>query len=758
LLPSQGNFVLAKEPCEGFMEDIQIMQTRAFQISTFVLVLLAIVCTQIPLLNYLGFEYSVLTVLFAGYISGILTLMFWKQMLPENKSDVWRFIGKSALLSFVLIAIPFLISLANAVFVKNCSLGDGAKLYALIVAPGVFFCISIALCVGILVGRWHKTIFTLLFILILCHIPYVTIFRPQVFAFNPIIGFFPGFTYDETLQVTQRLLTYRLAVAAAAGCLLAGSVWLWQIRQNKKDTIHSARLELPLAELLLVALLAPAVVIVFTLSDRLGFSSSENFIRQKLAGHYATAHFDIVYSAGSIKRERIEQIGRLHEYYFDKLTAELKIHPHEHITSFLYATPEQKGRLIGAMYTDLTKPWLRQMHINLADVESVLRHEMVHVLAAEFGWSPMKIAPNSGLIEGFAMAMGRTAAIEEPLHRAAALVFASHAQPDLASLFTFSGFIRANPSISYTLAGSFCQFLIDSFGIDHFKQLYTTGDFRSTYDRDMTSLLTPWQSSIHRIPLDGSDSTKALYFFRRPSIFGKECARVIANLNAETRDLLNRHEYEKASLSAERSLQLSRTSEAVSLKASALFEMRRFKEYIEFVNAQLRDSTTGYTLLPLHLRLGDASWAMDSIPKATYEYEFMSRLHMNSAYEEACALRMEALKNVQERGELRIYFTYSMEDTVRIARLERLTSPLARYLLAREYAAKERYLESSRLFESVRPMESKTLEFFRLRRLGKVWFELKDYEKAKTVFSQALPLAPNVFLQLDQKEWLDRCE
>jgi len=734
------------------------MHTRTFQISAFILVLIALVCTRIPLLNYLGFEFSVLTVLLTGYIAGMLTFALRNQENPARKSDVWRWFGRSTATSFILLAIPFIISLANILFVKNCSLGDGATLYALTVIPGVLFSISLAFMIGVLFERWRKSIFTALYVLVLFHIPIVTILRPQIFAFNPIIGFFPGFTYDETLQVTQRLLTYRLATLAAAGSIAAGTVWWWQIRTNSKGTLHSARSVLPLVELVILALCVPAVVIIFTLSDRLGFSSSESFIRQKLAGHYSTAHFEIIYSAGSIKRERIEQIGSLHEFYFEKLSQEMNIHSQERICSFLYASPEQKGRLIGAVHTDLSKPWLRQMHINLEDVASVLNHEMVHVLAAEFGWSPLKIAPHSGLTEGIAMAMGRTSMIEEPLDGAAALVFASGAQPNLESLFTISGFLQANPSISYTLAGSFCRFLIDTFGMDPFKRLYASGDFKTVYQRDVQHLLAEWHTSIQAIHLGSADSLKAMYFFRRPSIFGKECARVIANLNTETREHLVHQDFEKALMSAEHSLKLSKTPDAVFQKASAEFEMRRFTECVEFVEAQLRDTTMGSTLLPLHLRLGDAYWALDSLAKAKREYETMSALHLNASYDESCALRMEALKNSLERHELRIYFSYSMEDTTRIARLERLASQIARYLLAREYAAKERFAESARIFESLGPMDSKMLEYFRLRRLGKDWYELQEYEKGKTAFAQSLPIALNTFHRLITTEWIERCE
>ena len=436
----------------------------------------------------------------------------------------------------------------------------------------------------------------------------------------------------------------------------------------------------------------------------------------------------------------------------------MNIHSQERIISFLYASPEQKGRLIGAVHTDFAKPWLRQMHINLSDVESSLKHEMVHVLAAEFGWSPLKIAKNSGLIEGIAVAMDRTSMMEESLDHAAALVFAFGAQLNLESLFTITGFIQPNPSISYSLAGSFCRFLIDTFGVGQFKRLYASNDFKNTYQQDLKSLLMNWQNSVKNIRLDFADSAKARYFFRRPSIFGKVCARVIANLNTETREFLLRRHYEQALLSAEQSLRMTKTPEAVFQKANALFEMRRFKDYVEFVDVQFRDTTIAYALLPLHLRLGDASWALDSIVRAKQEYEILASVHLSAWYDESCALRLTALKNPQERSEFQIYYTYSMEDTTRMTRLEQLNSPIARYLLAREYAAKERFAESARIFESVGSMESKTLGFYRLRRLGIDWFELKEFEKARTVFAQSLPLAPNTFLQMETSEWIKRCE
>jgi tetratricopeptide (TPR) repeat protein len=611
--------------------------------------------------------------------------------------------------------------------------------------------------VGVVFVKWHKTIFALLYILVLFHIPLVTFFRPQIFAFNPILGFFPGFTYDESLQVTQRLLIYRLGTLAVSGGMIAAVSWMWQIRLNRKEPASVSDSSIPFLEIVLLAFFIPMVLMTLMFSDRFGFSSSEQFIRQKLVGNYKTAHFEIIYPAGSVKHERIEQLGRLHEYYYSTLTHVLNIQFQKPLTSFLYFSPEEKGRLIGAGRTDIAKPWLHQIHLNLSDVEAGLKHEMAHVLASDFGWSPFKISRNSGIVEGFAVAVGDNTWYDEPLDRAASLVYAAGINPDMESLFSFSGFIKVNSGTSYVLAGSFCKFLIDSYGIEKFKNLYRSGDFLLTYNRPLPSLLSDWRTIIRGQQLTLQDSVKAKYFFRRPSIFGKECARVIANINIETKGLIVQHEFEKALTSAEQSLALSKTPEAAMQKSTALFEMRMFKDAAGFIEAQMRDTLYGTALLPLHLRLGDAYWAMDSLNRAKQEYKIMTSIHLSAWYEEACLLRLESLKDRREEQELKKYFVYSMEDTVRVDRLSKLFSPLARYLLARELAAQENFQEACTMFEHLGIMHDRSLEFFRLYRLGRVYFSLLDWEKARMVFQSALPDVPTASLEIEMKDWIERC-
>ncbi len=406
--------------------------------------------------------------------------------------------------------------------------------------------------------------------------------RPQIFAFNPIIGYFPGITYDESMNVFRRLFIYRLGTAAASAAIASFALWLWGRKQKTSDDEHPDH---PIPELILLALFVPFTAVLFLFSDRIGLSSSEDFIREKLGGSYRTAHFEILYPSGLWKREYVERLGVLHEYYYEQLSRYFQVSPAERMAIYFYADAEQKGKLIGASETDITKPWLHQSHINAADAEHVLKHEMAHLFAAEFGWSPLRISKKSGLIEGAAVAADG-ASFEDSVHRTASQVFASGVPIDAVSILDSFGFASSYAGVSYTLSGSFCSFLVDSYGIEKFKQLYASGSYRTVYGKECSDLVSEWERLIRRQPVSTSDSIKARYFFRRGSIFQKECARVIAGLNEATRHFMSGREYEQALASAEYSLKLSRTPEAVLQKVNALFELQKFQDVLTYVRLQ----------------------------------------------------------------------------------------------------------------------------------------------------------------------------
>jgi tetratricopeptide (TPR) repeat protein len=482
--------------------------------------------------------------------------------------------------------------------------------------------------------------------------------------------------------------------------------------------------------------------LLYAFSDRLGLSSSESSIERALGGKTETEHFVISYPDSSLKGLRLQQVARLHEFYYDQLVRTLRVRPAKKIHTFLYASSDQKGRLIGAAGTNFAKPWLWQLHINLGDVDGSLKHELVHVLAAEFGFPLLRVGVNSGLIEGLAVAMERVE-YEEPINRLAGMAFAIGNTPDVGSLFSLSGFMKAPAGVSYTLAGSFCRFLIDRYGMRRFKLLYSTGEFEILYGRSLPLLLQEWRRTMTAFRFGEADLAKAAYLFKRRSIFGKECARVIANMNKETRGLLAQRKFVEALASADKSLSHTVSSDAVYQKSAALLRLGMFPEAVTFAETQLQDSVAGPSFLTLKLSLGDALWGVDSLESAMKAYSELLRCHLSSGWDETLALRLEILLNPDLARELKSYFLAPSEDSARAQALENLAArhpkePILKYLLARERILKEQYEDAVNLLDGIPPWRAPVLELARQRRLGQLSFAIGKYEKAKLYYWQSL--------------------
>jgi tetratricopeptide (TPR) repeat protein len=742
----------------------RFLSYRSHQFALFLLLAVSLLCTQIPLFNYLGYEFSAVTALLASFLAGLLTISMWRKSDGAYKGNAVSFSLRSSGVLLLSLVIPLVVISANALFVKNCSFPDGILLFLLIPIPAVLFAHSLALLLSVTLKGWRKTWFVLLWLLVLTHILYVTMTRPQIFAFNPVIGFFPGLTYDETLNAIPRLLLYRVGTLAfSVGlAILAVLVDQWKARRRPEGGVaQSGR-----TKVMLMLVLAAFSGVLFVFSDRLGLSSSEGSIRRELGGEIETEHFVIVYPDSMLKGVRLSQIVQLHEFYFDQLSRALRLHPERKIHSFLYASTEQKGRLIGATHTDISKPWLRQIHVNLSDVDGTLKHELSHVLAGEFGFPFIKVGVNSGLIEGFATAV-EGERYGENLHRLSAMIYAVGLHPDMESLFSFSGFLRVQPDVSYTLAGSFCRFLIEQHGLRRFKMLYRSGNFSYLYGRNLCRLLLEWRHSLERYRLSDADLERAAYLFKRPSIFGKQCARVIANLNARTRDFYRERRYQEALESASRSLGLTTSVEAIVQRTNSLLKLQRYPEAIAFAREKLADSTVNASLLTLRLVLGDALWGADSLDAAASSYEHVLRTDLSPSWNEGLTIRLTALRDPNLVRDLKPYLTVPMADSAREAYLRQLVvrrpkNPLLRYLLARELSSKEHNQEAIDLLSSVPKLSPEVLERFRQERIAQAYFVLGRYQKAQIYYWRSLNYVTNETesAAIEERvrfcEWLER--
>jgi len=737
----------------------RIVKSKPFLVVAIILFAAALICAQIPLLNYLGYEFSFLNAIVAGFLCGLLAVFLWNSSVPSSVDAYWAFVRLTLSASLAVVLVPFIVISVNAFFVKNCSFTQGFRLYVLYVIPAVVFCVSLATFSSVFARKYKKTLFTVLFLSMLAHIPYVTLLKPQIFAFNPVAGYFPGFTYDEAMGGEVRLLVYRISTIAASAFFFTISVIIHRFISKGFTRFPSRLHAVHYSAVLIVSLVLCGGL--YRISDTLGLSSSASYITRQLGGVQYTRHFKIVYPKKSVKANRLRQIVTLHEYLFDQVCDEYQVSPRRPITVFIYGSPEQKERLIGAAGTDFTKPWLRQVNINLGDVDAALKHELVHAMLAEQGIPILQVAPNSGLIEGAAVAAERFE-FDESLHKLAAGILRLGINPNVAGMFSTTGFFRSYPGVSYVLAGSFCRYLIDRYGVERFKELYRTGNFEARYHKNLGTLVHDWETILGSIGLTGRDLEKAAYLFKRTPLYGKECARVIANINVQTRELLAKKEYPQALASADRSLMLSRSAEAVFLKSAALFRLGQYQQVTEFDQEQLSDSTMRYALLPLRLTLGDSYWGLDEFDKAAFQYSDLLADSLSVSWDEAVAVRLQILSDVKARTAFKPYFLNDMSDSARIVFLEGLkefpaTDPLARYLLGREYAVKASDAKTVIELSVLAPMNSPILEYVRNLRLARATFNLGEYERAKIYTWRALNFASSEAQRYGLEDFLERC-
>ena len=105
---------------------------RQLFIAALIYLLISLVCTQIPLLNYLGYEFSLLVAFLGSVISGLLTIRLIKVELAKPRATSGEVthqsvvvFGQTVLINLTLLLIPLVVMLTNALFVKNCSLVEG---------------------------------------------------------------------------------------------------------------------------------------------------------------------------------------------------------------------------------------------------------------------------------------------------------------------------------------------------------------------------------------------------------------------------------------------------------------------------------------------------------------------------------------------------------------------------------------------------------------------------------------------------------
>ncbi len=602
---------------------------------------------------------------------------------------------------------------------------------------------------------------------------YLGYYTPAIYSYNFLYGYFPGFSYDEILTITPTLVLFR-AVTVLCALFFMLSAWLiistGQVNSRLKEkTLRILSFFPSNAEINMTLLIFISLGLVWFFRFDLGFETSNASIQKKLSLKYQTKHFDIYYAPGSFTNEEIEFVGKEHEFRLEQNEQAMDVHLSDRISSYIYPDTETKQKFIGAGTTNIAKPWRKEIHLNNNSWQDVLRHELVHVLAGEFGMPIIHGHYNIGLNEGIATAIDGDWG-NRTLHEYAAGIkkFGIATHPE--RLVSADGFATSASSVSYVLMGSFCQFLIEKHGIGQFKKLYGGESVQNVYGKPYPDLVNEWQASIDTITVPDSWKKHIEYYFKRPSIFAKECARTVARINQAGYVALANNDIATAVQQFNASLHGSWNTEAFVGLTRATYLDGKYENVITMVSTQLRDSIRQASTANILLLYGNSLWITGDTANARKAFNQIIDMDLSERYNEAATLRLLFLNDEALSKPMATYFTKTLSDTSALLFLDSLLSisdtpqhprtsatTILNYLKSRIYLRLKDYNRAIICIISFDKELPPSIQTGVYETIAQSYFWMNDFEKAKHFFTKQLQFVGSKTVKMRIMDEIKRC-
>lgn len=521
------------------MSILDLLFSGKFLVSLFAVVSAAVICSFLPLAGILGYEYSVIIAILTSYIAVFLS----SESLIDPSGNGSYFAKNSGsntltsvfLVNLVILSFTFLIGLAGSHFRSDCSFDSGIGLFLLIPVVSVIFSTAVGAFSAALFGKRGFITGAIILTVLIFYSVFQLYYQPHLFIYNPVFGYFPGPIYDKVIPVTQSLVLYRGYILLWAFLLI--TIVCMKNRFSEQKAV--------MAHVLIFMVLSSLIVSGKLYSQELGFGYSRDYITEKvLEASYETENFKIYYMPDTRTAGDIELIAADHEWRYKQVSEYLGVDPEQKIVSYIYPDMKVRGKYIGAYSTTLANPIHKEIHLVYDSFpHQVLKHELVHVLAAEFGTEILRISPGVGLIEGVAVAADWSGG-DLSVHQWARLLMDKEVEIDIADMMGISFWFQ--PSLnSYTLMGSFCRFLIDKYGIDKFKTFYRTGS-PEIYGMGFDELSAEWQKFLLTLPRVEFAKELAEFRYSEKAITQEHCPREKEHLRLNGLEALRNGKYTQA--------------------------------------------------------------------------------------------------------------------------------------------------------------------------------------------------------------------
>lgn len=583
-----------------------------------------LVLLSLPLTNILHYEYSAVNGILQSFFGGILGIYYIRKNSLRKEVQFNVFSTNYSFLILFTVS-QFLLAFISNAFLQICPISDGLLFYPVITIPSFLIGIILGIFAYSISQRFSYVLFIFLWFIVLLA-PLGEIYaNPQVYFYNPFIGFFPGTIYDEDIYVSWTLIFYRILN------LIFFFAIFYSINSRKFYTIKNVRI-------IRVLLVIITVVSFSLLKPYLGFSTDVKRLINELNGKIETDHFVIVYPQ-ELNESELNNLILSHEFAFNELSEKLEQPYKSKIFSFVFKDGAQKGKLFGANNADVAKPWLGQIYVNYTNYRSTLEHELAHIFSADYGVTIFKIAQNFNpvLIEGFATALADNYA-DNDIHYMAKLAYDSGYQISLESLFSGLNFFGQTSSISYIYAGSFMNYLAGKYGIDKFKKLYGDMDFKTIFNKDLPELENDYKNFLSKADFEVNKNTADLYFGRKP-IFKRFCARFVANQISTGYELYKQSEFQKSEEIFSKVYDISDSYSALVGKSNSLVKMDMSSHALKFIQDEIQKFDGTSYFFNLEIVLGSLFIYNKQLEKADSIYTVLYENSPNEAYKDLAFFR-----------------------------------------------------------------------------------------------------------------------
>jgi len=768
-----------------------IISRQSYYIWAGILALAAVILTQIPLFNLLGFEFSVIISILIAFASAhiavggidkirndlpypIRGIVYHSQVSIVISIYFWLLIA-----NLLLLILPLIIILLNAFRVKNCDFTEGFAFFGLI--PVITCAYSIA--AGMFFGFWFSTrrrsycaYLGYVFAAILLGL-YNIVFHPPVFGYNSVIGYFPGPIYDEQVSINSTLIIARVITIILTGVfllLITNTLNIPKESQSSRElklkfrSFYKFRLSYDvLLKRIPLLILLVAYGLIFIYRGDLGLRISRSYIQKRLGGKYETEYFNIYYEKGSEVEKDIELIVKDHEFRYYQLMRFFNLNPKKKIGSYIYTSAEQKKRLMGAKHTEMEDAINREIHLNYRSSfpYPTLKHELAHVFASEIHpiW---KFSLKMGLHEGIAVAADWDNGQLTP-HQWSKAMKELKVAPPMEKIMGAFGFWTESSSRSYTLAGSFVRYLIDVYGIEIFKKVFPTGNFKKHYRKELKDLVGEWEEFLATQNLSSHDMAVAEYRFKRPSIFEKPCAHERAELGNKAWSYYNEENYEGA-IEVFREIYGSDENNPRPLRG-ILFSYYYDENYDMALDIAEKiinhpQSDAYFVAMGKNFK-GNIFWHRGKTAEVKQIFTEIYNLHISNNYDREMSAKLESLKHSKLADKMREVLISNEAGSIRMLMLKEILEQhpefsLAYYLIGRQLYFEKKYSHSIEYLSKAENLglsnESLTYENYRL--LAEDYFYIEEYEKAISYFDQIVNGKPSIGEINRAEDWIERCQ